>query len=621
MPAKDRRPRRFAVLTRHLGACLLVAPLLAAGDADPPVTARDRAMAWIDAQGWREGPNPDGAIVSVGAAPIPRDPSRPEAARALGFELACLDARDALATYLAAQVAASSRSTTAVGPAAGALRRIAPDSPADGTPYARSTYEDAVWVLARCELGALVPVAGFRTGTDGTPGMVSVVLRHDAGSAAVARALLDGQPIMSEPGTPGIDEWIAARGVGGISEVQGVRVLRGPEGQACVVAFAEADVVDGPRAEARAEDRARLSAVGSLRSFLGQFHDGRAILATASSLTEVAGRRPEFRSHEAYRRRIESASGEIELPSGVRHRRWQSPASGRASSIGVAVVFEPGARPAASPAASSASKSATVRVANRVLTGSASGVGFFDPDSLRDRDLHPAIRRARALRAAVVNAKVDLARAVSQSVATSVESESADHRRTSHLVIDVTVRRALLCGMALVRSEFSGSDERPECTAWIEGSVPLDPSARASSVRGLPAFADERSAASAVARWASSGLCDQSMVRVFVGPEGSRRLIALGVGLGAGPSGQTVAMARAQASLVSAAAETIEGSARMSQLASSADPLSPAGSHSVLVEELDVRGSNAATGAVRLGGSVAFSTGDGLVAVACWRAE
>jgi hypothetical protein len=58
-----------------------------------PQTARDRADDWIRQRGWREGRNPDGTIVAIGTAPSDPTGTRPELARALSFELACLEAR------------------------------------------------------------------------------------------------------------------------------------------------------------------------------------------------------------------------------------------------------------------------------------------------------------------------------------------------------------------------------------------------------------------------------------------------------------------------------------------------------------------------------------------------
>jgi hypothetical protein len=260
-----------------------------------------------------------------------------------------------------------------------------------------------------------------------------------------------------------------------------------------------------------------------------------------------------------------------------------------------------------------------MKVEAGTVRGSASGVGIFDPRTPSDRALNASLRRTRALRAAVVNAKAELARAASSVVAATITSQSTDARVEAREQVVVTVQRMLLSGAALVRAEYSEKGEVTECRAWIEATADLRPKSDELSAGGLPSFPSEREAAEAIAGWALRGLCDQAMVRVLVAKGEARQLVDFGVGIGAGTNARSVASAKAQAGLAAAVAEAIEGVSSLNRRMVIEDPLGASGGRMFLSEALLTERRRSVESIVRIGGSSIVSGNDGVVAVACWR--
>ena len=556
-------------------------------------TARDRAIQWLERQGLREGPNPDGSIVAIGAGPLVRRGSGGAVARSTAFDIACLDARNALATFLAAEIATASTVTArelAEGPARDALGRLKP-----GEAASRSRVEDATWVAARCELSGLLPVATFDTATDRSDGMLAVVLRHDRGSAALARALIAGEPCRAPRDCPSLEEFLGRADAERRAAAPRLTMMSDADGNAVLVSIAESDVIDEPLAADRAADRAILAARGALRAFAGQLQDGKVRLERSSTLVEMADGRSAFESAERYRRELEAHSAGLDLPLGCVARTWILPASGKPqSAVAVVVVGTGGAMPALRVAASlpNAGSGALVRREGTELRGQAVGSGVFVVTSPEDAKLHPSLRRSRALRAAVVNAKAALARALPQNVSTmSWSLVGWDGTELQQTRTDIVIRRTLLSGAALVRTIHGGTDERPECRAWIESRSPTEPGDGDSRSHGLPRFATETEAASAIAAWACRGLCDDAVVRVCVGPEDAPALRGFGVGLGAGPYADRVAEQKARAGLARARLYSIEGKDSLVRSAEWADPLGELGARAIFREAGDDRSS------------------------------
>ena len=595
------RVRIFTTML-SVAVCILVFAGAASAQATPQ-TARDRAEDWIRQRGWREGRNPDGTTVVIGTAPSDPTVNRPELARALSFELACLAARNELATYLSAEIASesASRLRTQQGPAASAIGRLTQGE----TPTLTSDFREAVWVSARCELGALLPDASFESPKEGGPGLIAVVLRHDPASAATARALATGAASLPAPSAPTIEAWLASLTANPDEQPLGVRVLRDERGSPVLAAFGRSDVLDEPAAVARAQERSRIAAEAALRNFIGQVHAGQTMLEHASSLTELADGRSRFSSTESFKRWLTTEAGAAALPPGIKARAWSAPASGPSRSAGVVLLVAP--------------ETASLKVDTGTIRGSASGVGIFAARTPADRALVAALRRTRALRAAVVNAKAELARAASSIVAATLTSQSTDQRVEAREQVVVTVQRMLLSGAALVRAEYSETGEVTECRAWIEATADLHPKSDELAACGLPSFPTEREAADAIAGWALRGLCDQAMVRVIVTTGGSRQLVDFGVGIGAGTNGSSVAMAKAQAGLAAAVGESIEGMSSLDRGMVIDDPLAASGGRMFLNEALLRQRRRSVEGIVRIGGSAMVSGRDGVVAIACWR--
>jgi hypothetical protein len=574
-------------------------------------SARERAEAWVRAQGWRIGPNADGSIVSIGTAPYDTRVARLQLALSLSTELACLNARNELATYLAAEISATSASTQRV---TGSLASSTIDRIAQGTDArASSTFRDAVWVSARCELSALLPVTRFMTTGEEQTGIVAVVMRHDAGSAAAASSMAAGATIDAPPGAPAAEAWLADLSATEAMESIGPKLLRDRNGKLVMAAFGYADLLPEPQAQAKAEERASIAAESALRNFMGQAQSGRTVLERTSTLTELAAQRSAFESTESMMRWVESTAEHIRLPPRYRAKSWTVSSAGRGSSVAVVLLTR-------TDSGSAGPIDRSVVISGPIIRGEASGIGVFQPRTDADRALHPILKKSRALRAAVINAKAMLARNASAVIATSLRERSDESRVEAQQRTEVTVQRALLAAASLVRAEYAGTDDAPECRAWIEATTRINPTPAEAAGCGLPVFTTEQEAAAAIAGWTLRGLCDQAIVRVLVRQGDALRIADFGVGLGFGAAGDRVASAKALSSLTSAVSETIQASDTLSREMLIEDPLSSSGGRMHLTEALTTTRRRETASVVRIGGSVTVTSEDGLIATVCWPA-
>lgn len=235
-----------------------------------------------------------------------------------------------------------------------------------------------------------------------------------------------------------------------------------------------------------------------------------------------------------------------------------------------------------------------------------------------ERRVPPPIARDRAIRAAAMLAKSEIAGRIRKSVEVESWLRESPDRSESGQVIVVTLGRTMLAGIHRWKVEAEPEESGWKARVWIWTVTPQDPAA--TSPEGLLRFETPAAAAEAIASLASEGLADLGTISVLVGPEGHDRPVTLGVAVGAGPEAERVALIKAEAEAVRARASTVEGRDRLERTETIEDPLSSSGSRSALSERLDRERGDRATGTYRRGGKAVRTAGD-VTYVVVWPAE
>lgn len=238
---------------------------------------------------------------------------------------------------------------------------------------------------------------------------------------------------------------------------------------------------------------------------------------------------------------------------------------------------------------------------NGKLIAVAVGSGSFVPRDAKEENMPTALRRSRAVRAAVVAAKVALAEVLGSTVSTSTTgSTNADGRDEVKSVVTIAIQRQVLSGMWCWKTETQPEGKGFSAHVWIHFPVAATESELTSSTAGLPSFESEKDAASAIVKWSASGLCDAGPIHLFVGPKGKERVEVFGVGIGAtDQNGKIVARMKAEASLLRSKGDSAMGSKTLTRESIVPDPLSTDGNAALVKEEFFSQRTTTASGVVK----------------------
>jgi hypothetical protein len=251
------------------------------------------------------------------------------------------------------------------------------------------------------------------------------------------------------------------------------------------------------------------------------------------------------------------------------------------------------------------------------------GTGRFLPETEPERALSAAMKRSRAVRAAVVSAKAALAEQVSSEVSVTTLADIRDQNAGSFSSSVMTkVRRTILAQAWPWKINAEPDGEGFSARVWLY--FPKSPTAVSTGheLEGLPAFDRAESAAETIAQWAERGLCEGSPIRVFVGKPGSERLMVFGVGLAdSGPSGEAIARSKSLANLARGSSLVTEqvDAAKTIKRSQDVDPLSPDGNQILLREEFFHSKRYAQRGTVRpTSAPISRLLSNGLFCVVAW---
>ena len=245
----------------------------------------------------------------------------------------------------------------------------------------------------------------------------------------------------------------------------------------------------------------------------------------------------------------------------------------------------------------------------------ACGTGFLVPSTDAERRMPEALQRARAVRAAVIDAKAAVAACINSNVSTVAELKG-DESPALRSEIVTRVQRQALCALRLNRASVHPEDGGFRARVLLFADVMARPDA---VTAGMPRFDGPDAAAETIARWVGEGLCTDGAVRVFVGPPDRCELRTFGVGLVATDvGGSRAAEVLARAGLLADGPSEVSGRDVLRRESSSTDPLSREGSANLLRQEFFRQRTSLKSGLVREAGHVTRSRSDGLTICVMW---
>lgn len=303
--------------------------------------ARDAAQAWIRKQGYTVGLDKNsGTIVVVGSAGY--DHTRGGAvARRDAFARASTDAKEQIASFLAAEISSYvsqesvggklPESTSAIPEEdlrafVDAMKRLK----ASGNSYSVDEATSIARTFARAQVcGLTASNAFFGTAPNGS-GSFAVVMRASKASLAQARSAV---LVAAKPPTSNVPlvagSWLEQMNDDDLFNCFGVRIFRESEDSdsLCLLAFGQADINGGGEsAQTHAEGAARSNAEQALRQFVGEYFLGARVLLNSSRIEELKNDQTSFEYSEAFRQRTVRIAEGLGVSGGFLIRRWSGQA-------------------------------------------------------------------------------------------------------------------------------------------------------------------------------------------------------------------------------------------------------------------------------------------------------
>lgn len=255
----------------------------------------------------------------------------------------------------------------------------------------------------------------------------------------------------------------------------------------------------------------------------------------------------------------------------------------------------------------------------------ATAIGFADNVDSKGRAVPRSLQRIRAVRAAVVNAKAELAGAeqFNKKFATNalvqIEVCNGVEKKTSFSQEVVVLARTMLGSVEIWKSEVhldSAPDKEGRLIArvWIY-SKPSTSGDTIAAGKGWKAFPTRQLATKSLAALAAQGLCDEGVVTVLVGTPGNFVPVTFAIAACIGEKARVGAQVKLAGLLRANWSSEVSGSS--SKQLSVIDPLS---TESAAIISADFKKTNtvSSAGSVRISQCECETTADGVVFCASW---
>lgn len=309
---------------------------------------RDRATEWLSTKGWKVGRNKDGSYVAFAVAPYDVKSKQWAVARSNAFQAGLLDAKRKLAESLAADVSTEVAAAIQQGAApvnvdgrpkdiVDSMLDLAKKEKVDAAEMGTETsFGRAVRVLARAEVvGSQVVKIFDHRDANGHGAMATVVRWNPLGTDVVERMLGRRKERVNAPDVSQVNA-LDSMSVSDLDSLFGARIMKEADGESCVVAFGQADVLGQTEAAVgAAEKKAGIDALGNLRQFVGELVACEQILERRSSIKDIVDLETDFKNDEAFRELCKATAKGLQLQGVEEYKTWSGQTEGKFQTFGV----------------------------------------------------------------------------------------------------------------------------------------------------------------------------------------------------------------------------------------------------------------------------------------------
>jgi hypothetical protein len=336
--------------------------------------AKKQAEAFIKEKGWTRGKNPDGSFVAINSSSYSGKTKNLALARSNAFQMACLKAKQDLATFLSTEIStevsanlkrgeAANPPTAEDASASDPVKKLAGDavktllaaskqaSKDAGVPpeqVLQSTdFKSAVQATARAEVCGVAVSGVYESKGASGDGSLAVVVRFTNTSKELANAALGRGSVPVNEKLAEAQAW-ADENEKELFKNFGTKIFRDKNNQVCVVAFGQADIKGKSETGIEiATEIAKTAAQGELRMFVGELVTGDDLLKRGNSFKELEIRGSEFNDTENYNKNMSAKAEKLKFQGISVLKEWDIPSEGTNGLAGAVLLWSQGGADAA----------------------------------------------------------------------------------------------------------------------------------------------------------------------------------------------------------------------------------------------------------------------------------
>jgi hypothetical protein len=336
--------------------------------------AKRQAEAFIKEKGWSRGKNPDGSFVAINVSSYSGKTKNLALARSNAFQMACLKAKQDLATYLSTEIStevganlkrgeAANSPIAEDGSASGPVKKLATDAVQTLLAASKQASKDlgilpeqillstdfksAVQTAARAEVCGVAVSGVYESKGAAGDGSLAIVVRYTNTSKELANAALGRGSVPVNERLAEAQAWVDENEKE-LFKNFGTKIFRDKNNQVCVVAFGQADIKGKSETAIEiATEIAKTAAQGELRMFVGELVTGENLLKRGTSFKELEIKGFEFNDAENYNKNMSAKAERLKFQGISVIKEWDLPSEGANGVAGAVLVWSQGGADAA----------------------------------------------------------------------------------------------------------------------------------------------------------------------------------------------------------------------------------------------------------------------------------
>ena len=319
------------------------------GEAVDAKSAVDQAYETLNQKGWSEGYDANTKrFIAIGNAAVKVPVGHPQfyLARKASFTQAMLDAKKQLASYLSQEVSRSIENRYSEPEAPGMIEKaqmlihseldsllaekgIDPNTDSVAAAAAvkdvilQNSFQDVISATARAEVAGLFAYQIYEVAPKKNTGDIAVIAIMSPTTRELSGAILGLNPAPIKKAKSSISQWANSIDTVTLISTHGVKVRADENGSLNLIAFGQSK----PRSQSSmaingARKKARLAALGELRSFAGEAVSAQESGGTSESYEEYADGTSAYSSEESIEEVVKARAASLSMPGISSVRQW-----------------------------------------------------------------------------------------------------------------------------------------------------------------------------------------------------------------------------------------------------------------------------------------------------------